>query len=281
MNRHTRSNKKRKSTFDTRNDTSKSSNNRGRRLEQITTPKEQRMTVAGKMIGKRNNSDSQENGSINSDTISSMEDADDEFDDSQDISRCKDKEIANILLRLEGNMNKQFEEQNEKIKELASEIADLRCENSRNGIVNFDQSGTRSKTHPLSVVTMEGRKSISDLSDVENTVAYLKAKNRDIELGLNRVITQECFGRMKFLIDMHNPEDGENKEQPCSAAEKVVDTAIELNHISRPSWMNETEYTRNAVNLVKKLYNKRRSCVQQDIRKRWIGEYGSCPKTIH
>ena len=127
-----------------------------------------------------------------------------------------------------------------------------------------EEKGT---THFQSVVTVEERKSISDITtQSQNFIDYFKNEKGKIGKCLKVVILQNTFARTKFLYD-------KREENTPTAAEKVVLKAIEIKQIKVPLEFTKCEFVREAAGLVKQQYNIIWSQVTQNLQKRWFGKF--------
>ena len=121
-----------------------------------------------------------------------------------------------------------------------------------------------------SIITGDGKKSLSDLSISQNTSAYFDEKSKELERRLTSMIQQNMFGDMKFLVS--TPLNGKDGGRNFSTAEKVVIKAIDMKQVTVPKEMDKREFITKGAKLVTRLYNEIRGRAQSGLRKVWFGE---------
>ena len=127
------------------------------------------------------------------------------------------------------------------------------------------------ETTPLpSLITGDGKKSLSDLLVSQNTSAYFDEKSKELERQLSSVIQQMMFGEMKFLVS--TPLKGKDEGQNFSTAEKVVIKAIDMKQVTVPKEMDKIVFVSKCAKLVTRLYNEIRGRAQGGLRKVWFSK---------
>ena len=124
-----------------------------------------------------------------------------------------------------------------------------------------------------SVVTVDGRPSISDLTPNSSDIdGYFKKERRCIEAKLRKTIYDHTFAQTKFLYERTVTDDEE--DQPPTPTELVVLKAMEIKQINVPSEFDKGQFVRKCLPLVAQVYNAVRCRMQQNVRQRWFGKFG-------
>ena len=124
-----------------------------------------------------------------------------------------------------------------------------------------------------SVVTVDGRPSISDLTPHSSDIdGYFKKERQCIEAKLRKTIYEHTFAQTKFLYEPTRRDDDE--DQPPTPIEMVVLKAMEIKQINVPMEFDKGQFVRKCLPLVTQLYNAVRCRMQQNVRQRWFGKFG-------
>ena len=180
------------------------------------------------MNGKTTDKDEYE---TNSDT-SSYDDSSSGSDDDQDNDKNKPRkkrrskyDSMHYLVRLMRDLKNIVYEERDR---------NIRVEEKVNRMEDKMNKMEEERKRVISVVTVDGRKTISDLTPHSSDIdGYFKREKKFIDDKIRKTIYDHTFAKMKFLYEPTRRDDDE--EQPPTPTEMVVLKAIEVKLINVPT----------------------------------------------